>query len=175
MTKYEKAYIYELRYKDEYKYRGCSIMKPNIRLSCHKSAALKGNNRNSPLYQKLREVGPQDWIIEVIEEYPCNSMKELHKREGELIREIIGNPNVLNKNISGRNRKQYYDDNKDKIKQYYVDNKEKYKQYYDDNKEKYKQYYDDNRDKIKQYYVDNKDKIKANRKQRYHNKKFRIF
>jgi hypothetical protein len=69
-------------------------------------------------------------------------------------------------------RKQYYDNNKEKIlggsKQYYDNNKQKKKQYYENNKEKIlggsKQYYEDNKDvilgKSKQYYENNKEKRK---------------
>jgi hypothetical protein len=60
-----------------------------------------------------------------------------------------------------RTKKEYRDDNKEKIrekdKQYKIDNKEKIrekdKQYRDDNKEKI-------REKHKQYKIDNKEKIK---------------
>ena len=76
----------------------------------------------------------------------------------------------INKNRSGNiskeegYKREYYEDNKDKIKeqqkQYYEDNKDKKKQYQE-------QYYEQNKDKIKQYREQNKDKIKQYREKNH--------
>lgn len=52
-----------------------------------------------------------DSYIELIEEFSCNNVEQLCKREGELIRSY----NCVNKCIAGRSVKEYYEDNKDKI------------------------------------------------------------
>ena len=84
-----------------------------------------------------------NWYIELYEEYPCNNKELLEKREGEISR-LIGS---INKNIAGRTKKEWYDDNKVNI----LENK---KTYYNENKvnilEKTKKYRDENRDKIKE-------------------------
>jgi gas vesicle protein len=77
---------------------------------------------------------------------------ELNRREGEHIR----NNNCINRYIAGRTKKEYREDNKEKIK-------EQKKEYYEDNKEKIKQYLENNKEKIKEqmkeYREDNKEKI----------------
>lgn len=126
--------------------------------------------------------------IELIENHPCNSKEELHKREGHYIRTL----DCVNKCIAGRTqqeynqdnaekikeqRKTYRQENADKIKEYLYKNKDKIKEnkkeYYERNKDiiskKQKEYHYKNNDKIKEYeqkyYQDNQDKIKQQRKQ----------
>ena len=78
---------------------------------------------------KCMKVDPDNWYIEKYEDYPCNSRKELDKREGIIIKQIA----TINKNIAGRNRKEYYQDKKDHLIKYqlnyYLNNKEKRLQY----------------------------------------------
>ena len=113
-----------------------------------------------------------DYYIELIELYFCNSKDELHAREGYHIR----NNECVNNNIPGRTRKEWREDNKNEIlereKDYYEVNKEKIlervKDYYEDNREKIleqrKAYHESNREKIKEYkknyHKANRDKIK---------------
>jgi hypothetical protein len=63
--------------------------------------------------------------IELIENYPCESKEALFAREGALQRSI----ECVNKNIAGRSNKQRYEDNIESItanqKEYYSENKEK--------------------------------------------------
>jgi hypothetical protein len=65
-----------------------------------------------------------DCYIELLEEFPCANKMLLTKREGELIRSM----SCINKQIAGRTRVEYYQDNKQAIN-------EKNNQYYQDNKE----------------------------------------
>ena len=51
--------------------------------------------------------------IVLIEEYCCNSKKELEKRETYWIRNT---PNTINKQMPRRSRKQYREDNKERIR-----------------------------------------------------------
>jgi hypothetical protein len=100
-----------------------------------------------------------DYSIELLENYPCESKFALEERE----RFHIENNKCVNKCVPNRTDKEYYQDNKDIIK-------ERQKQYYQDNqdkiKERHKQYREDNRDAIrergKQHYHDNKEKLKQN-------------
>ena len=78
------------------------------------------------VYDLLDEHGVDTSVIELIEDYPCNTKKELRKREGVYIRANF--ENCYNKSIAGRNLKEYYIDNKEKFK---VHNKA----YYEKNKE----------------------------------------
>jgi hypothetical protein len=172
MPDYSKGQIYTIRCRtDDTKiYVGSTIQPLYKRFYHHKKDSEKEKCMNIKLYIEVNG-NWDDWYIELYENYPCNNNNELHKREGEIIRQI----GTLNRYISGRDNKQYNIDNADKIKQYYIENadkiKEKTKQYYIENadkiKEKTKQYYIDNADKIKQYYIENTDKIKERKKQYY--------
>ena len=94
-------------------------------------------------YTFMSEVGIEHFYIELVENFPCNSVEELRKREGELIREM----GTLNKRIEQRDMKEYF-------RQYYQDNIERYRE----NKKKWKA---NNREKVnedarKQYWKDSK-------------------
>ena len=75
------------------------------------------------LYEKYNDVR-----IELLECFPCENKDELNKKENEYIR----NNNCVNKKLPGRTRKEYYEDNKEKLteqtKEYYVKNKDLIKQ-----------------------------------------------
>ena len=89
-----------------------------------KTILLNGKYNHRLLYNKMNELGTDDFYIELYEHYNCNSKEELNRREGELIREI-GN---LNHAIAGRTKNEYVKEEKEKIKEHD-------KQYYDANKE----------------------------------------
>ena len=91
----------------------------------------------------------ENWIFTIYEHYPCNNKIELKTREGEIIKQI----GTLNKNIAGRDYKQYYNDNLDKKKEY---DRQRYTINKDNIKQKQRKYYNENKDKIKQYYIEKK-------------------
>ena len=111
-----------------------------------------------------------DAYIELIENFPCGSKKELNKREGQHIR---GADNCVNKNIAGRTQKEYnakiYAENRDQIAErqaiYYANNREKIAKYNAENKEKiaesHAKYNAENREKIAKRQRENYAKIKA--------------
>ncbi len=98
----------------------------------------------------LFEYGNPQMIL--IEKYPCNDKMELKSRE----RYYIENNECVNKQIPGRTKKEYRQDNKERIairdKKYYEDNKEKIslqqKEYRDSHKEQNKQWREANKEKI---------------------------
>jgi hypothetical protein len=101
-----------------------------------------------------------DYRIELIENYPCDTCEQLNAREGFWIKEL----DCLNKVIVGRTPMEYYEDNKEKIKEY----KKAYdKINYEKNKEKIKE-------KVKNYKENNIEKIKDICKKRYENNKEKI-
>ncbi len=75
------------------------------------------------------------FYIELLEDFPCESIEQLCKREGLCIKQI----GTLNLKISGRTKNEYNEDNKDKIK-------EQKKEYYELNKDKFKEYKEVNKD-----------------------------
>jgi len=146
----------------------------------HKCNAFTRNS-DSPVYQKMREVGLEGWRIELIEDYKCNSKNELLRREGEKIRELKPSLNIV---VAGRDKAEYYQDNaeqiKAKVKQYRADNievvREREKNYRNQNSEQRKayckQYYRNNTEKRKEqaikYREENAEAIRE-RKKKYYN------
>ena len=68
---------------------------------------------NGSLYQKIQETNIEDWYIELYEDFPTERKELLHKREGEVIREI----GTINQQIAGRTRKEWREVNEEKIKE----------------------------------------------------------
>ena len=105
-----------------------------------------------------------NYYIELLERYPCDSEQELRRREGHFHKTV----DCVNKYIAGRTRAEYYQNNKETIS-------EKNKQYYQNNKaticENAKQYQQDNKERIKeqkkQYRQENKAKISEQRSKKY--------
>ena len=146
MPDYTNGKIYKVICSESQKiYIGSSTQPLYKRLYGHKQ---KGNTCVSKCF-----INP---TIVLIEKFSCQNKEELTKRE----RYYIDTLDCVNKIRPGRSKKEYYQDNKDKIKEYYQDNKEKILEYN-------KQYKLDNKDEIKQYKLDNKDKIAEQGKQYY--------
>ena len=107
------------------------------RMASHMQSFREG--RKCLLYQRMHDTDISDWYIELYEAYPCNSIDELLKREGEVIRQIA----TLNKNIAGRTDREWYIDNKDilveKKKNYYKNNRERRLAYQNDYNRKKKE------------------------------------
>ena len=113
----------------------------------------------------------EDAYIELIENYPCADKNELHRREGEIIRER----DCVNKIVAGRTKDEWLEANKEHVqnrhKQYYLENKDK-------NKEKQKEYYESNKpicaERAKKYRDENKEDLNIKKKQYYDSNKASI-
>ena len=136
------------------------------RMTYHRYSAKYKNYMNMKLYLKINELGIDNFYIELIEDYPCDSLEQLRKREGYHIRSMA----TLNHRIAGRTDKEYYENNKDKLND---QKKEHYKQNKDKILEHQKEYREQNKNKInerhKEYYEQNKDKISERQKEYYNN------
>jgi len=126
-----------------------------------------------------------DWKMEKIDEI-IGDRWEAKKKEGEYQK----NNDCVNVQIASRTKKEYYNDNKDKLieylKKYYNINKDekiKYQKEYrlahrDEISEKSKENYKLNKDKFleknKEYYYDNKDEILQQKKDYYNKNKNEI-
>ena len=113
----------------------------------HKNRCNNGSDKshNLKIYKTIRENGEwESWNMVKISDYPCNDSHEAELEEDRHMIELKAN---LNMRRASRTRKEYYENNKDKIN----NNKKKY---YEDNidiiKEKMKQYREVNTDKIKE-------------------------
>eukprot|EP00960_Hanusia_phi_P021647 641366-Hanusia_phi.AAC.1 len=158
MPDYSKSVIYTIRCRSDTNliYVGSTIQPLSVRWGGHKLSCYnaKRKDHNMLLYKTIRESNWENWYIELYEEFPCENIQQLHKREGEVIRQI-GN---LNKEIAGRDRKEWCKENKEKLT-------EQQKQWREENKEKIKQWREENIEKIKQWRETNKEKIKQREKQ----------
>lgn len=161
MPDYSKGKVYTIRFHNSNDiYIGSTIQPLAKRLGGHK---IKDRTINKLIEEKYNN----DWsncYIELYENYACNNKEELCKKEGEIIRLFINdeNYNCINKRIECRKKKQYCEDNFEKIKEYkkeyYKENiekiKERHKKYCEENKEKnkeyQKEYYDQNIEKLKE-------------------------
>ena len=161
MPNYQNGKIYTIRCRsdDNLIYVGSTTQKLSQRLTNHRNDCKRSGSIS--LYNYITNDDWSDWYIELYELYPCNSKEDLEKREGQVIREI-GN---INKCIAGRTRKEYRQDNEDKIKEktkeWRENNKEKIKEYdkewRENNKEERKGYI---KEKNKEYRKNNVEKIK---------------
>lgn len=164
---YSNGKIYMLEPTCEYEegdvYYGSTASTLVKRLSTHKSSF--NTTKSKSLIDKY---GRENIKIVLIKMFPCSCKAELSAEEGKYQRAN----KCVNKNIAGRTKKQYTQDNREHIaehnKQYKQDNREQIveynKQYNQDNREHRKEY-------NKQYNQDNREKINARERARYAEKK----
>jgi hypothetical protein len=111
---------------------GTNDLKARIRHHKHSCNNKNSKEYNKPLYHFIRANGGfNNWSVDILEHYPCNSKQELLDQEDYWILQFS---NLLNCRRAKRSLKQYYKDNEDKIKQYH-------QQYYIDNADKFKQHF----------------------------------
>ena len=96
VNKYNKSKIYTIRspHTDKF-YIGATIIPLCKRLSGHRTKYnyyLKGESHYVTSFELFKLGGE---YIELLENYPCNNVEELNKREGELIR--LHKTNVFNR------------------------------------------------------------------------------
>jgi hypothetical protein len=136
MSSYLSSKIYKIFIKDSPDsgvYIGSTTLPLVLRFGVHRtqfqsSPTGAGCCRSWKLFQEAREK-EQEVVIELLEEYPCESIHELRLREAYHIRNT---PGVINKKIPGRTpveyAKEYYQSNRRKIKAlnlaYYYNHKE---------------------------------------------------
>lgn len=149
MPNFQNSIIYMLKAKDESikKIYIGSTTNMRTRKNEHKSKCCNPNNKsyNYPVYKFIRDNGGwYEWNMIKIKDYKCNLKCELEAEEDKEVLKY-GYDNCLNAQRPTRSKKQWGEDNKDKIieqqKQYYEDNKEQLK-------EQHKQYYEQNKEKI---------------------------
>ena len=168
---YKNAKIYTVRsHQTDLVYVGSTCSPLHKRLSQHKKAS---QSSLKTTVQAILRFG--DAYIELHEEFPCDNVEQLRKREGEVIRSI----NCVNKRIEGRTKEEWN-------KQYYLQNRQQLnavaKQWAEDNKEHVqelnRQSYEKNKDKVlersKVHYEKNKEKRIAQQTKRYEQKKDEI-
>jgi hypothetical protein len=174
LSRYDNGKIYSIRSHqiDKY-YIGSTCLELCRRLFSHRSHYKTFLNDKNKYVYSFEILKYDDHYIELIEDYPCKTKRELEKREGELQRQYKND--IVNNNYAYTTPEQTLE----KQKQYYQVNKkqtlEYQKEYNEVNKENYKQYRDANKKKIseriKKYYEANKEKIVEQQKKYYEKKK----
>jgi len=89
----------------------------NKRESAHRSDCnnVKNKNYNINVYQFIRKHGQwQNWSAIIVENFPCESKNELHTRERYWLESLNA---TLNRVIPTRNRKEWCENNPEKIKE----------------------------------------------------------
>ncbi len=127
MNPYLQAKIYKISSPSSPScYIGSTTLSLHIRHMMHKNSHNAFTNWKSQYLTSFDIIKYNDSIITLIEDYPCNTRKELAAQEGTHIRNT---PNCVNKNISGRTMSQYYIDKRQHIreqqKQYYANKNKK--------------------------------------------------
>lgn len=188
MKDYTKGKIYKIvSDSTDDIYIGSTIQTLSQRLTKHRGDYKQWKKGNYGYNRSFSLIERGDYHIILLEPFPCNNQEELTARE----RWYIDNNKCLNKIKPGRTKKEWSQDNKEKIKEqqkkYHQDNKEKRnkqsKEYRENNKEKMKEYgkkwhqdnkhrrseqakewRKDNKEKIKKYQQDNNEKIMGYKK-----------
>jgi hypothetical protein len=164
MPDYQQGKIYKIysHSNPDKIYIGSTCLRLCDRMRTHRYSYYNNQTKIATSHLIFEEFGVENCLIELLENYPCNSKDELNAREGHYIRTL----NCVNKNITGRTRKEYNEDNKEKILEYK-------KEYYEKNREKlleHKKEYDEKHKEVlkikrKEYYEKNREKLLENKKE----------
>jgi hypothetical protein len=164
MPDYQNGKIYTIRCRNDNTliYVGSTTMTLSRRIAEHRYASVSNNIRK--IYQSVNG-NWDDWYIELYEVYPCENKEQLNKREGEIIREI----GTLNGQIAGRTRKEWRNENPDKMK---LANQKCHQNHREERLEVSRQYNIDNNEARKEYKKkyreEHKKEISAKRIAYYH-------
>ena len=125
MPDYKNSKIYKiLNSMDDEVYVGSTTASLSRRMGKHRSDFHNTEYKQTyKIYKHMHKIGVDNFYIELIETYPCDSKEELGAREGQLIRQV----GTLNKIISGRTEKEYYQDNIEKEREKGRNNYKKHK------------------------------------------------
>ena len=102
-NKYHNSKIYSIRNSlNSEIYIGATTLQLSKRMVKHRCTA-KTKPDASPLHKYMNDNGIHNFYIELVEEYKCENIEQLRKREGEIIREMA----TLNNRIENRTHQEY--------------------------------------------------------------------
>ena len=182
MNKYHNGKIYKITdigYNKCYIGSTCdSLSQRMARHRCKYKKYLNDKADCTRSFLLFDEYGVVNCKIELIEEYRCENKSELLRREGHHIQ----NTDCINKQIAGRPRDKWVEDNKGHLQDYkhkwYMEHmeeaKERAKKYKEENKEhcikKSKEHHENHREEIlqkhKEYYQSNKERLSEKAKEK---------
>ena len=116
MPDYQSSRIYCLRAPGtDMVYIGSTTQTLSRRFSAHESDYKLFQQGKKQYLSSFKLLEIPGHYIELLEEFPCYNKEQLNKREGELIR---AHASCVNKQVAGRSRGEYQQDNKDAINEY---------------------------------------------------------
>ena len=161
---YSNAKIYKIYNTiDDEIYVGSTCTSLSMRMVKHRCSAKQQRTQHYKLYQKMNEIGIENFFIILLKEFKdCQNKEQLRKMEGEYITELRPS---LNHRLTGRESKEWFNNaenqerKKEMDKRYYWNNKEQrqeeHKVYYQERKEDrliyQKEYAKNNIEKVKEY------------------------
>ena len=144
-NKYQNGKIYKVVDNGYNKtYYGSTIEQLCKRIGKHRGhykEYKKGNEHRVTVYDVFDEFGVENCKIELVELYPCSSITELRRREGEVIRDN----ECVNKIIAGRTNKEWIQDNIERVREL---NRNHRMRHHDKYIERGRRLYTENREKI---------------------------
>ena len=147
---YSKAKIYQIinDVSDDI-YIGSTCQPLSKRMAEHRTSMRSKRDSHIKRYQKMEEIGVEHFIIELIEETPCENIEQLRAIEGKYIRKL----GTKNSQVAGRTSSDFCKE----FKERYYPQKKIYKE---NNRERINE-------KSKDYYKEKKETICENNRQRY--------
>lgn len=164
MPRYDNGKIYAIRsHQTDNVYIGSTCDALHKRLYAHREFKRRFDAGESHYTTSFDILSYDDHYIELVENCPCSSKIELHRREGQIIRDT---ENCVNKYIAGRTSAEYRRDNAEQIRE----REKAYRQANSEHiREKRKAYYKANSGRLlaqqKEYKQANAEQIKAQRKE----------
>lgn len=112
INKYQNGKIYTIRsYNFDKYYIGSTCIRLSQRLSEHVNKYKQWKNGKYHYTTSCNIIEKENYYIELLESFPCNSKDELRKREGELIR--LHKKDLVNIKVEDRKMKEWYNDNRE--------------------------------------------------------------
>ncbi len=111
--RYANGKIYAIRsYMTDDIYIGSTCLTLCQRMYKHRYNYKCHQSDTSPYMTSFEIIKHDDHYIELIEAFPCGSKAELLRKEGEFIRSVP----CVNKQIAGRTKEEWIEENKDIVK-----------------------------------------------------------
>lgn len=115
MPRYDNGKIYAIRsHQTDNVYIGSTCDALHKRLYAHREFKRRFDAGESHYTTSFDILSYDDHYIELVENCPCSSKIELHRREGQIIRDT---ENCVNKYIAGRTSAEYRRDNAEQIRE----------------------------------------------------------
>ena len=106
--KYQNGKIYKILNSETSDiYVGSTCQRLAKRMMNHRTRVKEG--KDTLLYLEMREIGIEHFYIELVENFPCENLEQLNKREGEWMREIA----TLNEKVAGRTKNEYAEEHRE--------------------------------------------------------------